>query len=105
MALLNPINSTRYVTQYFPADDYPVGGRDPDDPFRSYTMLATVVPVAVGSVITFVVVCAVVGFVLQRRRHVAALNRVRQMLQDRAFVSDGIEPVGFSDGEGDLTGE
>ena len=63
-------------------------------------MLATVVPVIVGSVITFVVLTAVIGFVFQRRRHQAAVNRVRQMVRDRSASGGGAPGCG----QDDLTG-
>jgi hypothetical protein len=53
---------------------------------RSYTTLATVIPLVVGTIITLVIVLAVIGFVLQHRRHRSAVNRVREMVRERSVL-------------------
>jgi hypothetical protein len=75
--------------------------------------LATVIPLVVGTIITLVIVLAVIGFVLQHRRHRAAVNRVREMVRERsvlrpAAASDSGDEhltAGFSDGENDASGD
>jgi hypothetical protein len=92
------------------AEDYHPSVDVDEDPYRSYTTLATVIPLVVGTVITLVIVISVVGLVYQHRRHRAAVNRVRQMVRERSALQPASEnaeddlPPGFSDGENDTSG-
>jgi hypothetical protein len=73
-----------------------------NDPFRSYSTLGIVVPIVLVSVILFIVICTVIGYMFQRRRRRTAICQARQLMQHRAALRAAAEAQDMSNpGAGD----